>query len=256
MMCVYSDVSNNHHININSKAKLEQMDKVFTLILTFFLISSTSLISQNEQTIINSLTIEGFSQEIIHPISYKVQIHLREIVERTIRGYMPKDSLEDIDIRLKTDLMKLGYDIKELEIHSFTSDAIDSGKNRRYFEGKIYELILTNKADVISLYNNLNFEGLRGLNVINVFPDLKEFEIRLYQNALKDARDKATIILSKMGYKIQNTSKITVDLQPEKWIRWYPFSASFYFSVNNPKFKFENYPTLMRCITKVTFTYK
>lgn len=227
-----------------------------SILILILLLISINLKSQINSDELKIIAIEGFSRQLIYPELFKVQFYLQEETRRNREGKIVQDTLERIEETLISELTKLGYKGNELKLQSYKSETTIYGEDRRIKEGKIYELELRNKEKVLELFENLRFEGLKGIEIINYYPELREIEEKLYELAIEDAKEKANKILEKMNYKIKDITFIEIELEPKNWLRTYPFNNSIYYNSNNPKFVFNNQPSLLKCIMKVKFSYE
>lgn len=223
-----------------------------TLVLTISVSGQISTLTPNLKTI----EIQGLSTKIIYPDYFKVLLYLKEETHRNSEGKIVKDSLEIIEKHLFKKIKELGFSEKQLNLQSFESQTLIYSKERKILEGKIYEIEIDDKKDVLLIFKELRFEGLEGIEVLNLYGDLQNVENELYHQALKDAKEKAKTLLKELGYVIDEVNEISIELMPESFLRTYPYNGHIWYNSNKPKFKFNDQPKLLRAIVKAKFTYK
>lgn len=226
------------------------------MIILILLLCSINLKSQVNSEGLKIMSIEGFSRDVLYPESYIVQFYLEEETRRTADGEIIQDTIENIERILMSKLTELGHEDNDLNLQVYKSETIIYGKERRIKEGKIYELELRDKEKVLLIFENLRFEGLKGIEVINYYPELREIENKLYELAIEDAKQKASNILERIDCEIKDVTFIEIDLEPERWLRTHPFGNLSYYNSGGPKFLFNNRPTLLKCTVKVRFSYE
>lgn len=231
------------------------MNKI--IIFYILLLQISSLNAQNNNSNLKFITIEGFANEVINPKLYRVQVHIRENKKRNNKGIPIRDSTSNVEIRLFNNLSKLGFDSTDLNIQAIKTDELGNMLNEKYREEKVYVLDLKDKNDVIILFENLRFEGLIGLYSASIYPDLHEIENRIYKKAIENARNKAMLILEETGHDIQDMISIEIDLQPDSWIKRYPFYKDYSFKhYNRPAFEFENHQPVLKCQVTISYSYE
>jgi len=170
-----------------------------TFFLLLALLSSSQAFSQGTKNFIdqNYIEVTGTAEMQLVPDEIYLTIWVRETDK-------PKRTVEEAEKLLVDRLTALGVEIKtNLTVLDFLSSAKAGFLSRDVVTSKKYQLLLHDAKETASVFNDLETNGFTNISVSKLSHSrIEEFRQQVKVNAIKAAKEKATLLMHAIGQDI------------------------------------------------------
>lgn len=164
-------------------------------IIIFLIFSSVALFSQTN--ISNSISVNGSSSHLVSPKNVKVGFSISDIQPNEYRKTRYKKQ-SDVFNEFKDKLIQIGITSSLNISNSFQNDFWQNQNQ----ESEYYTIVLKDITDVKKIVKNLN-EGVRITSIHYIYDPLSStVKDNKLSEAIKDAKDKASLIAKKVNKKV------------------------------------------------------
>lgn len=184
------------------------------LVTLLFLISAVALFAQKSETNIRTVEVKGSAEMEVEPDEMVLVIGIQEYWEEEFEDntkpedYKTKVPLAQIEDDLVKKLRQAGVEKENVKVRNVGNYWRQQGKE--FLFSKQLEIELHDFSKINTLIDLLDARGVRNMNIGELKNSkMDEYENQVKVEALKNAREKATILVESLGEELGEVLSIT-----------------------------------------------
>lgn len=184
------------------------------IIISLLIVFSLSLSAQNEKTGLRSIEVNGSAEMEVEPDEIVLVIGIQEYWEEEFEensepeDYKTKVPLAEIEDELIKKMRKAGIDKKNVKVKNVGNYWRQRGKE--FLFSKQLKVELNDFSKINDLIDILDAKGIRNMNIGELRNSkINKFKTQVKIEALKNAREKAKVLVESLGEELGEVITIT-----------------------------------------------
>ena len=184
------------------------------IIISLLIVFSLSLSAQNEKTGLRSIEVNGSAEMEVEPDEIVLVIGIQEYWEEEFEensepeDYKTKVPLAEIEDELIKKMRKAGIDKKNVKVKNVGNYWRQRGKE--FLFSKQLKVELNDFSKINDLIDILDAKGIRNMNIGELRNSkIDKFKTQVKIEALKNAREKAKVLVESLGEELGEVITIT-----------------------------------------------